>query len=49
MVKVVRGNKSYMLDKKQFCAYMFNLWKTAQTRKQAKQDYIEEKKGEKRS
>lgn len=43
MVAVKKNGKTYMLTKEEFRNYMFNLWKTAQTRKQAKQDFKAEK------
>lgn len=42
MVKIKRKGKSYMLTKEQFRNYMYNLWKTAQAKKQAKKDIKEE-------
>lgn len=42
MVKVKRKGKSYMLTKEQFRNYMYNLWKTAQAKKQARKDIKEE-------
>ena len=43
MVKVKRKGKSYMLTKEQFRNYMYNLWKTAQAKKQARKDIKEER------
>lgn len=43
MVKVKRRDKTYMLNKEEFRNYMYNLWKTAQARKQAKEDIKKEK------
>ena len=43
MVKVKRNGKTYMLTKEQFRKYMYNLWKTAQARKQAREDFRKEK------
>ena len=42
MVKIKKGSKTYMLNKAEFQKYMFNLWKTAQAKKQARKDIKEE-------
>lgn len=42
MVKIVNRGKTYMLTKEEFRKYMFNLWKTAQANKLAKQDIKKE-------
>jgi len=42
MVKIRKGNKTYMVNKAEFQKYMFNLWKTAQAKKQARKDIKEE-------
>jgi hypothetical protein len=42
MVKVVKKGKAYMLTKEEFRKYMYNLWKTAQSKKQAKEDMRKE-------
>lgn len=43
MVTVKTKGKTYQLTKPEFQKYMFNLWKTAQARKQAKEDFRKEK------
>lgn len=43
MVKVKRNGKTYMLTREQFRNYMYMLWKSAQARKQAKEDFRKEK------
>lgn len=43
MVKVVKRGKAYMLTKEEFRKYMYNLWKTAQSKKQAREDMRKER------
>lgn len=43
MVMIKTKGKTYGLTKDEFRRYMFNLWKSAQARKQARLDYQKEK------
>ena len=44
MVKVITRKGTYMLNRDEFKRYMFNLWKSAQTKKQAREDIKNENK-----
>lgn len=45
MVKVKSGNKTYMLNREEFLRYMRNLWKKAQAKKTAQEDFKKEMEG----
>lgn len=45
MVKVITRKGTYMLNRDEFQRYMFNLWKSAQAKKQAREDIKNDKKG----
>ena len=45
LVKVITRKGTYMLNRDEFQRYMFNLWKSAQAKKQAREDIKNDKKG----
>lgn len=45
MVTVKKKGKTYRLNRSEFQKYMYNLWKSAQAKKQAREDIIKERKG----
>lgn len=42
MVKLKQGNKTYMLNRQEFMRYMKILWKKAQAKKAAREDFEKE-------